>query len=134
MVVTAARVLYPGEATGPLLRLSAPLSFWGGIDPETGRVIDVRHPQRGRTVGGTILALPQPVGSSSSASIMLETIRSGCAPAGLILGRADAILVVGCLAAREIDLLPPPVLVLDEDDISRLPEGRLWIRDGMVSA
>ena len=135
MVVTALRVLYPGDAVGPLLRLSAPISFWGGIDPNTGTVMDTRHPQRGRTVGGTILALSQPIGSSSSASVMLETIRNGCAPAGLILGKADAILVVGCLAAREIDLRPPPVLVLDAEDIRGLPEeGRLWIRDGVVSA
>ena len=134
MVVTAARILYPGEADGPLLRLSAPLSFWGGIDPETGTITDVRHPQHGYAVGGTVLALPRPIGSSSSASVMLEMIRSGSAPAGLILGKADAILVVGCLAAREIDLKPPPVLVLDTDDIAGLPHGRLLIRAGVVAA
>ena len=87
MVVTAARILYPGEAAGPLLRLSAPLSFWGGIDPETGTITDVRHPQHGYTVGSTVLALPRPIGSSSSASVMLEMIRNGSAPAGLILGK-----------------------------------------------
>jgi predicted aconitase with swiveling domain len=104
-------VLFPGFAEGPLLVLTAPLSFWGGVDPATGAVIDARHPQRGHSVTGTLLVVPEPVGSSSSSAVLLELIRGGRAPAGIALGRPDAILVVGCLVAREMGWAAPPVLL-----------------------
>ncbi len=58
------RILIEGEGTGPLLRLTAPLSFWGGVDPKTGRVSDPRHPQHGMSIAGTVLALPEPTAAS----------------------------------------------------------------------
>ena len=62
-------VLMPGAARGPLLKLGAPISFWGGVDAASGTIIDVRHPDHGRCVAGTILALPGTIGSSSSSSL-----------------------------------------------------------------
>ncbi|HLA92113.1 MAG TPA: DUF126 domain-containing protein, partial [Actinomycetota bacterium] len=76
-----ARTLVAGEATGEVLVLEEPLSFWGGIDPATGVVIDVHHPQRGANVAGTILVMPGGRGSSSSSSVLAEAIRAGTAPA-----------------------------------------------------
>lgn len=87
---------------GPLLRLDAPLSFWGGIDPETGRIVDVNHPQAGVIVSGTILALPHGRGSSSSSSVLAESIRLGTAPAGLVMSKLDEILLVGVLVANDL--------------------------------
>ena len=104
-------VLFPGEAAGPLLALEAPLSFWGGVDPATGTIINPRHPQHGRSVAGTVLVMPEPIGSSSSSSVLLELIRNGKAPAGILLGRPDAILVLGCIVARELGWAAPPILV-----------------------
>ena len=104
--------LFPGEAAGPLLVLRAPLSFWGGVDPATGCIIAVRHPQCGQSIAGTLLVVPDPIGSSSSSSVLLELIRLSLAPAGIVLGRPDAILVVGCIVAREMGYAPPPVLLL----------------------
>jgi predicted aconitase with swiveling domain len=107
----SATILFPGFAEGPLLVLTAPLSFWGGVDPATGTIIDPRHSQRGHSVTGTILVMPEPVGSSSSSAVLLELIRGRRAPAGIVLGRSDAILVVGCLVAREMGWPAPPVLL-----------------------
>lgn len=104
--------LFPGAAKGPLLTLGAPLSFWGGVDPATGVVINARHPQRGVSLAGRVVAVRELIGSSSSSSVMLELIAAGAAPAAVLLGRADAILVVGCLAGRELGLLGPPVVRL----------------------
>ena len=95
-------VLFPGSAKGPLLKLTAPLSFWGGVDPQTGEIILASHPERGRNVKGTILVLGEPIGSSSSSYIMLELIHNAVAPAAVVLGQRDAILIVGCLVAREL--------------------------------
>lgn len=126
MALTA-KALFPGHAEGDLLKLTAPLSFWGGVDPDTGRIIDVRHPQHGTYLGGTVLAVPRLIGSSSSSAVMLELIRNGHAPKGLILGNVDAILIVGCLVGRELGYACPPVLQLDSAQIENLASGRFRI-------
>ncbi|MBX2856957.1 MAG: DUF126 domain-containing protein [Rhodobacteraceae bacterium] len=107
------RTLFPGSGAGSVLALTAPLSFWGGVNPENGRVIDPRHPQSGQSIAGQVTTIPRLIGSSSSSSVMLELIRGGCAPAALLLGAADAILVVGCLAGRELGYTCPPVVEVD---------------------
>lgn len=126
------RVLIPGEAEGPLLRLSAPLSFWGGIDPATGDIILARHPERGKNVAGTVLALPEPIGSSSSSYVLLELIHAGKAPAAIILGQADGILAVGALVAIEMGWKAPPMLELEAGEIGKLPTSNVRIADGYV--
>ncbi|MEJ1159916.1 aconitase X swivel domain-containing protein [Prosthecomicrobium sp. N25] len=126
-------VLVPGTAVGDVLRLTAPLSFWGGVDPATGTITDVRHPEHGRSVAGRILAVPETRGSSSSSSIMLELIHAGRAPAALVLGSVDAILVLGVLVAREMGLPHPPVYALPAAALAGLP-GRLAIdAQGLVT-
>ena len=125
-------VMFPGAASGEVLVLAAPLSFWGGVSWETGAITNVRHPQVGEVVSGRVLVVPEPVGSSSSAAVLLELIRAGRAPAAIILGRPDAILVVACLVAREMGWAAPPVLVLP--DCAAWPAGRVEVRDGTVRA
>jgi len=109
MALTA-RTLFPGRAEAPVFALSAPLSLWGGVDRRTGRIVAARHPERGEALPGRVLVIAEPIGSSSSAAVLLELIANGRAPAAILLGRVDAILVMGCLAAREIGEAPPPVV------------------------
>jgi uncharacterized protein len=122
---------FPGTAEGELLVLAAPLSFWGGVSWETGAITNVRHPQRGEIVSGRVLVVPEPVGSSSSAAVLLELIRAGRAPAAIVLGRPDAILVIACLVAKEMGWTAPPVLVAD---LGGLVAGRVRVEDGSVRA
>jgi predicted aconitase with swiveling domain len=134
-VVVKGRVLIEGIDTGPLLRLTAPLSFWGGVDPKTGQISDPRHPQHGMSVAGTVLALAEPRGSSSSSAIMLELIARGLAPAALLLGEVDAILTLGIVVAREMGHASLPALELAPADLAQLPEGRLRVAaDGTITA
>jgi predicted aconitase with swiveling domain len=104
------RVLVEGEGEGPLLRLHAPISFWGGVDPVAGRVADPRHPDHGRRIAGTVLLVPETVGSSSSSAVMLELLREGTTPAAVLMGRADAILALGVVVARELGYAGIPVV------------------------
>ncbi len=126
------QVLYPGTAEGPLLKLSAPLSFWGGVNPATGEIILGSHPERGRNIAGTVLALADPIGSSSSSYVLLELIHQGCAPAAILLGKPDAILIVACLVARELGYQVPPVLHVEREVLLKLPSGRVAIANGKV--
>jgi predicted aconitase with swiveling domain len=108
-----ARTLVPGVATGEILVLQEPLSFWGGIDPATGEVIDVHHPQRGANVAGRILVMPGGRGSSSSSSVLAEAIRAGTAPAAIVLLEPDPIVALGAIVARELYGMAVPVVLAD---------------------
>jgi predicted aconitase with swiveling domain len=120
------RSLHPGTATGTVLRLEAPLSFWGGVD-SSGTVVDHHHPQHGASVTGRVLAMSSGRGSSSSTAVLAELIRSGAAPAALVLGSRDSILVVGALVAREMYDLSMPIVELGPEQVAGLPDGALTV-------
>ena len=106
-----ARTVVAGTAEGRALVLDEPLSFWSGIDPATGDIVDARHPQYGANVAGRILVMPSGRGSSSSSSVLAEAIRAGTAPAAIVLGEADPILALGAIVARELFGTTIPVVV-----------------------
>ena len=116
------RVLVPGDASGTLLKLRSPISFWGGVDPRTGIVSDPRHPNYGDSITDTVLIVPATAGSSSSSAIMLELLRSKLAPAALLLARHDGILALGVLVARELGYVTIPVVELTPEVLQLLPE------------
>jgi len=128
------QVLNPGEAAGAALVLSEPLSFWGGFDPASGRVIDRHHPQLGAELAGKILVLPESRGSGGTPAGVAEAIRHGTAPLAFILGKADANVSAGALAAAEHYGREVPVVALAPENFGCLRSGdRLTVtRDGRV--
>ena len=124
-LMAQAHVLVGGEAEGEALVLPEPLSFWGGLDPQSGAIIDQRHPSLGEHVTGRVLVLPIGRGSSSASSILLEAVRVGTAPAAIITAEPDAILALGAAVAREMYANSPPVVVLPKPDYDRLQSG-MW--------
>ncbi|MET0606528.1 MAG: DUF126 domain-containing protein [Beijerinckiaceae bacterium] len=108
-------VLLPGAARGRVLTLAAPISFWGGVDPRTGDIIDARHPDRGKNIAGVVLGLPGTIGSSSASSVLLELVHAGRAPAALLIVEPDAILLLGLIVAREMGWPTPPALKCPAD-------------------
>jgi predicted aconitase with swiveling domain len=117
------RALVEGSATGLALVLDEPLSFWGGLDPSTGEIVEAGHAQRGEVVTGRILVMPSGRGSSSSATVLAEAIRLGTGPAGIALGEPDDIIVIAALVAAELYGATIPVVVAS-------PAGYAAIRDG----
>lgn len=116
--------LVPGEAEGLALVLAEPLSLWGGLNPETGAIIDVRHSRVGEIVTGRVLVLPGGRGSSSASSILLESVRAGTAPAAILILERDGILALGAAVAREMYNANPPVVVLPPNDYSKISENQ----------
>jgi predicted aconitase with swiveling domain len=115
-VSVQAEVLVPGAAgRGGALVLSAPISFWGGVDPATGRIIDVRHPQYCQAVAGRVMFLPATAGSSSASAVLMELVHRGNAPAALVLHQPDAILLLGLIVAREMGWTTPVALRLGRE-------------------
>lgn len=125
MAEVRGRVLHAGAATGTALVLAEPLSFWGGVDPETGRIIDQRHPQVGEHVGGRVLVMASGRGSSSSSTVLAETLRAGCGPAAILLAEKDEILVLGALVVALLDSQAVPIVQLSPGDYARLRTGDL---------
>lgn len=114
------RALVPGRASGELVVLDQSLSFWGGFEPATGRIVDRHHPQSGESLVGKVVYMPHGRGSSSSSSVLAEALRIGTAPAGLVLGEPDSILVIGSLVARFLYDVECPIYV---GDVAELSEG-----------
>ncbi len=111
----AGEALTPGQARGTTLVLDEPISFWGGVDETTGRVIDTRHPQSGASVAGMILVLHCGRGSSSSSSVLAECLRNSVGPAAIVLAEPDPILALGALVASELYGTEIAVVVLPPD-------------------
>lgn len=120
-----ARVLVAGHGRGPLLRLTHPISFWGGVDPVAGEIVDPRHPEFGASLAGTVLAIPGAVGSSSSSAIMLELLREETAPAAILMSKADAILALGAVVGGEIGYAPIPICEVPMTELDGLSNGEI---------
>lgn len=127
------QLILPGEASGPVLATDEPLSFWGGIDPATGLVIDVHHPLHGRSVTGRLLVMPSSRGSCTGSGVLLDLILNGRGPAALIFRDAEDVLTLGALVATEMFDAALPVLRVGSETFSRLlqaAEARVS-RDGL---
>jgi predicted aconitase with swiveling domain len=128
-------VLVPGCAgTGAALVLTAPISFWGGVDPKTGRIADVRHPECGENIAGKILFVPGTIGSSSAAAVLMELVHAGLAPAAIVLDAPDAILLLGLIVAREMGWQTPVAVKLDRSAHAQFARRRVTVdTDGVLS-
>lgn len=123
------RTLVPGTAEGTVLLLREPLSFWGGMDPKNGRVIDPHHPQRGATLTGHVVAMPASRGSSSAPSVLAEAIRAGTAPAAILLREPDPMVALGAVVAAELYDLRCPVVTVAGAAYDALEDGRRIVVD-----
>lgn len=116
----AGRVLIPGTARAEVLACHDGLSFWGGVDPATGRIIDIHHPCHGRSVAGRILLMPTSRGSCSGSGVLVELALAGLAPAALVFCEAEEILTLGALVADRVFGHPIPLLSLPRAAFDRL--------------
>ncbi len=117
------KTLVAGTASGMVVVLAEPISFWGGVDPHEGKIVSERHPQFGSDLRGCVLVMPSGRGSSSSSSVILEAIRLGTAPSAIVLREPDPIVVLGAVVAEELYGLVHPVVVLPTEDYSSVHDG-----------
>ena len=120
MADLSARSILAGTAAGPIIAAGEVLSFWGGVDPATGKVIDVHHPLHGATITGGILMMPSSRGSCTGSGVLLDLALTGRAPAALIFSEAEDVLTLGALIAAEMFGKSLPVLRLSHDAFDAL--------------
>ncbi|RLJ59940.1 putative aconitase subunit 1 [Litoreibacter meonggei] len=103
-------LLVQNDTKGEVLACQEGLSFWGGVDPDTGVVIDAHHPNHGASLAGRIVLMPTSRGSCSGSGVLLQLARNGTAPAALVFHEAEDILTLGAMIAAL--LFDSPVAVL----------------------
>jgi predicted aconitase with swiveling domain len=116
VTVVRGQAIVAGSAQAEALVADAPLSFWGGFDPETGIIIDRRHPLAGCKAAGRVLVVPAGRGSCSGSGVLLEAIHNGTAPAAIITSRLDPVIGLGCILGDELYARHPPMVVISDQD------------------
>jgi len=112
-----ARVVKDGCAVGTALVSSEPIGFLGGVDPETGIVIEEQHPLSGQCIAGKILVFPTGKGSTVGSYTLYQLARNGLAPVGIINSEADPVIAVGAIISD--------IPMVDHVDISSIQTGDL---------
>lgn len=118
MILTG-RVIKRGTAEGIALVSPQPIGFLGGIDPETGMVIEVGHPLEGQRVTGRVLVFPNGKGSTVGSYTLYRMAKGGTAPAAIINAESEAIVAVGAIISD--------IPMVDQIDIKQVQTGD-WVR------
>jgi len=126
--------LTSGSAQGQVLFSDTALSFWGGVAPTSGEVIDRHHPLSGQIITGKVLAIPNGRGSCTGSSVLMEVILNGNGPTALVLEQADEILALGAIVAELVFGRALPVVSVGSAAFASL-QGAAWaevLADGRV--
>jgi len=121
-VTLRARVIRAGRAEGPAMVSSVPIGFLGGVDPDTGVVLEPGHPLQGRSVKGRVLVFPTGKGSTVGSYTILRLAHSGAAPVAIVNAESEAIVSVGAIISD--------IPMVDGIDISQIRDGDWVVVDG----
>ncbi|MBC7259597.1 MAG: DUF126 domain-containing protein [Chloroflexi bacterium] len=94
------RIIKEGAVHGEALVSPEPIGFLGGVDPETGVVVEAGHPLRGQSVAGKILVFPTGKGSTVGSYVLYRLAYKGLAPLGIINAASEAIVAVGAIISN----------------------------------
>ena len=108
------------DTGGEVLTCREGLSFWGGVDPDTGVIIDTHHPDHGASLAGRIVLMPSSRGSCSGSGVLLQLSRNGKAPAALVFREAEDILTLGAIISARLFDRPVAVLRLPAETYEAL--------------
>lgn len=89
-----------GKAQGELIVSSEPISFLGGVDPETGEVIDPNHELKGEIIKDKILFIPGGKGSTVGSYVIFQMNKNNTAPKAIICIKAEPIIVTGAIMSN----------------------------------
>lgn len=120
-----------GRGLGEALVSHKPITFFGGVDPKTGLIIEDNHPLKGRSLRGRVLIMPRGKGSTVGSWVLYELSLNKLAPSAIVSLETDAILAVGAIIARvpmicRLDADPSKV-VNDGDLLEVVAEGRMGL-------
>ncbi len=109
------RIIYKGKVQGEALVTSMPISFYGGVDPNTGIVLEKGHELQGVSIKGKILVFPQGKGSTVGSYTLYRMKKNGTAPAAMINKETETIVAVGAIISE--------IPFVDKIDVSKIKTG-----------
>jgi predicted aconitase with swiveling domain len=119
------RIISKGIAEGEALATIMPISFYGGVDPETSEILEKGHELQGKQIKGKILVFPNGKGSTVGSYTLYRLKKGGVAPAGIINRDCETVVAVGAIISE--------IPCVDEIDISKIETGdTVRIENGVV--
>jgi len=120
------RSIYSGTALGEALVTSQAISFFGGIDPETGIVVERGHELEGQCIAGRVLVFPRGKGSTVGSYTLYRLKHNGHAPLAILNAECETIIAVGCIIAEIVcvdqlpihNILPSSLVKIDNNLVS----------------
>ena len=120
------RIIYKGRAEGEALVTEMPISFYGGVDPNTGIVLEKGHQLNCQSVKGKILVFPQGKGSTVGSYTLYRMKKNGTAPAGMINKECETIIAVGAIISE--------IPTIDKVDVCKIRTGdKISIENDIVT-
>ena len=116
------RTIYNGKAAGEALVTSQGISFFGGVDPDTGEVVERGHELEGQSIAGKVLVFPTGKGSTVGSYTLYRLKHNGQAPAAIINAACETITAVGCIISE--------IPCVDQVDIEAIHTGEQVTVDG----
>ena len=115
MIELKGRKIYKGKAKAEAIVSNQPISFYGGVDPETGIVKEKGHPLEGKKITGKVLVFPKGKGSTVGSYMLYWMASIGTAPAAIINQETETIVAVGAIIGE--------IPCVDKIDISKIKTG-----------
>ncbi|MDB4078718.1 aconitase family protein [Amylibacter sp.] len=117
------------------------LSFWGGVDPNTGVIIDTHHPNCGEKLSGKIVLMPTSRGSCSGSGVLLQLAQNGNTPAALIFRETEDVLTLGAMIAERLfdkniavlRLVPKIYNLLSEEKSAKIDNLKLHFSNTIIN-
>ena len=121
-MILKGRTIYAGVAEGEAMVTSQGISFFGGVDPETGVVVERGHELEGQCVAGKVLVFPTGKGSTVVSYTLYRLKHSGLAPVAIVNAECETITAVGCIIAE--------IPCVDQVEIGKIEKGVMVMVDG----
>ena len=122
MIIRDFGVMVPGTVTAEALASNIPLSFWGGVNVETGEIQDVHHDLCTENMAGKVLCIPYDRGSCSGSGMIFEMIRQGSNPAAILCIEAE-VLALGPVIGRKVYGRSMPIRTVSQEVLSQIHTG-----------
>jgi len=119
------RTIYKGKAEGEALVTTQGISFFGGVDPDTGIVVERGHQLEGQSIAGKVLIFPSGKGSTVGSYTLYRLKHNGVAPAAIINTECETITAVGCIIAE--------IPCIDQIAIEELESGKFTLVNGALA-
>lgn len=101
------RSVSKGKASGELITSNESISFLGGVNPETGEIIDPNHELKGQSIKDKILFIPGGKGSTVGSYVIFQMKKNNTAPKAIICLKAEPIIATGAIMS-DIPMVDSP--------------------------